>query len=318
MKTRLLGLTALALLVPSAAADAAVTGTYEVSGGDSVFVRSRPASWVTGTLYRVGPAVPGPEHIDVQEISPNGWAYGYVYGSFHGCGWVDASFLKKINNSVSQTCPTDAATRMPAPDQIFSAWSDDNQNGRPYHTVDCAPAGATLSAYGNYRGGTFTNKYGPLEANHAVAWLYTTHDGGAVLVKDGANDVGAPAWFFIPAQCVAAGNPTAGDPGGDPGSPGDPGCPPEDPACVPPEPPCPPDDPACTPGDPGLPPDDPGAPTDPGDPVQTPPGTPGRTRNKVCWKTSQSTYCRHLRRRCRHDHNHGSRCRRALHGRKRH
>src|SRR4051795_12551692 len=109
MKLRLLpALTALALLVPAAAASA--DGTYEVVNADSVYVRPKPQSWVTGTLFRVGPNVAGVEHMDVQEVSPAGWAYGYVYGEFQGCGWVAVSYLHKINDTVGKRCGADAAT----------------------------------------------------------------------------------------------------------------------------------------------------------------------------------------------------------------
>src|ERR1700742_2128730 len=196
MKLRLIPvLAAAALLVPAAAASA--EGTYEVVNADSVYVRPRPQSWTIGTLYRVGPNVAGVEHMDVQEISPGGWAYGYVYGEFQGCGWVDAGYLHKINDTVGKRCSTDPSVRTPTPDQLFSDYSDpDTPNGRNYHTVACATPGA----YGNYRGGTFANKYGDLPANHAVDWRYTTKDGNGVLVKDTSNGVGAPAWFFVRAD----------------------------------------------------------------------------------------------------------------------
>src|SRR3954468_13573347 len=85
-------------LVPAAAARA--EGTYEVANADSVYVRPKPQSWTIGTLYRVGPHVSGVEHMDVQEVSPAGWAYGYVYGEFQGCGWVDAGYLHKVDDTV--------------------------------------------------------------------------------------------------------------------------------------------------------------------------------------------------------------------------
>ena len=107
--------------------------------------------------------------------------------------------------TVGKRCSTDAATRDPTPDQLFSDYSDPaTPNGRNYHTVACASPGA----YGNYRAGTFSNKYGDLPANHAVDWRYTTKDEAGVLVKDTSNGVGAPAWFFVRADCVAPGNPT--------------------------------------------------------------------------------------------------------------
>jgi hypothetical protein len=255
---------AAALLLPAAAS---AEGTYEVVDADSVYVRPKPQSWVTGTLFRVGPNVAGVEHMDVQEISPAGWAYGYVYGEFQGCGWVDASYLHRINATVGKRCSTDPSVRDPSPDRLFSDYSDPaHPNGRNYHTVACATPGA----YGNYRGGVFSNKYGELPANHAVDWRYATKDGAGVLVKDTSNGVGAPAWFFVRADCVAPGNPTA------PSTPG--------PAPPPPAPPAP-----------------------------TPPAP---TQGKTCWRTSATTYCKHLRRRCKRNHDHSARCRRALHGRK--
>jgi hypothetical protein len=259
---------ALLIAAPAASAD----GTYEVTNADSVYVRPKPQSWVVGTLYRVGPNVAGPEHMDVQEISPGGWAYGYVYGAFHGCGWVDAKYVRKINATVGNRCSTDPSVREPSPDDLFSDYSDPaHPNGRNYHTVACASPGA----YGNYRAGTFSNKYGDLPANHAVDWRYTSKDEAAVLVKDTSNGVGAPPWFFVRAECVAPGNPT--------------------PTSTPP----PPAPPAPTPPTPT--------------PVPTPPSAPA-PRAKTCWKTSASSYCKHLRRRCRRAHNHSARCRRALHG----
>ena len=90
---------------------------------------------------------------------------------------------------------------------MFSAWSDPaHANGQQWHTIECAPAGATRSAYGNYRG-DFTNKYGAQPANHKVDWRYTTKDGAAVMVKDTSNTAGAPPWLFMPRGCAAPGPP---------------------------------------------------------------------------------------------------------------
>jgi hypothetical protein len=268
-----------AVLVPlvlPAVATAAGIGTDEVSGSDSVYVRPRPQSWTIGTLYRVGPNVPGVEHMDVQEISPGGWAYGYVYGSFQGCGWVDAGYLRKVNSTVSKPCPTDDATRQPGPESMFSEWTDPAKpDGKDWHTIECAPAGASRAAYGNYRRGGFVNKYGDLPANWPVDWRYTTKDGVAAMVKDTSNPVGAPAWFFVPRACVTAGPPS--------------------PPATSPQPPAPPASPPASP---------------------PPPAAPGQgtARRRVCWKNSRSGYCKRLRRACRRKHKHTPRCRRALHG----
>ncbi|HEX2070880.1 MAG TPA: hypothetical protein VHF90_04440 [Thermoleophilaceae bacterium] len=183
------------VLPASASADA----TYSVTS-DSVYVRPKPQSWAIGTLYRG-------EHMDVQEITAGGWAYGYVYGSFNGCAWVDQTYIRKSDSTVVNRCPTDDATRKPAESQMFSAWSDPAKpDGVEWHTVDCAPAGATRSAYGNYRG-DFKNKYGEIPVNSGIDWRYTTKDGAAAMVKNTANAVGAPAWFFIPRACIAPGPP---------------------------------------------------------------------------------------------------------------
>jgi hypothetical protein len=270
--------TALALLVTPAAASAQ-QGTYEVYGVDNVYVRPKPQSWTTGTLYRVGPNVPGVEHIDVQEITPGGWAYGYVYGAFEGCGWVDRTYLRKVDDDNAKMCPTDDATRLPGPESMFSAWTaPENPDGKQYHTVDCAPsAGTPRGAYGNYRRGGFINKYGDLPVNHPVDWRYTTKDGVAAMVKDTSNGIGAPPWFFVPAACIAPGNPPS--PAG-----------PTPPAPTPP------------------------APTPPADPgTTTPPPSSGTTR-RVCWKTSKSAYCKKLRKTCKRKKSTSKRCRRALRG----
>ncbi len=145
--------------------------------------------------------------MDVQEITEGGWAYGYIYGSFNGCGWTAAGYMKKSDSTVANRCGTDDATRKPSEVQMFSEWSDPAKpDGVDWHTVDCAPAGATRSGYGNYRG-DFKNKYGEMPVNHKVDWRYTTKDGTAVMVKDTSNPVGAPPWFFMPRACVAPGPP---------------------------------------------------------------------------------------------------------------
>jgi hypothetical protein len=275
---RRLGLFLLAFLVTAAPAQAAGIGTNEVYGSDSVYVRPKPQSWTIGTLYRVGPNVAGVEHIDVQEVTPGGWAYGYVYGSFQGCGWVDATFLHKVDSDNAKTCPTDAATRMPGPESMFSAWTDPAKpDGKDWHTIECAPADASRAAYGNYRGGRFTNKYGDLPANWPVDWRYTTKDGAAAMVKDTSNPAGAPAWFFVPRACVAEGPP---------------------PSAAPPPPPAqqqpPPDQ----------------------TPPATPAPGAAAPQRRVCWRSSRSGYCKRLRRACRKKHKNTPRCRRALHGRK--
>ena len=271
-----------AALVLHAGAAVADQGTYEVSA-DNVYVRPKPQSWVIGTLFGSGPNVSGREHIDVQEVTPGGWAYGFVYGSFQGCGWVAVGSIRKVNDSVSKHCATDDGTRMPGPESMFSDWTDPDQpNGRQYHTVDCAPAGATArGAYGNYRRGEFANRYGALPANHPVDWRYTTKDGAAAMVKDTSNGVGAPPWFFVPAACIARGNPPAATP-----APPASGTPPATQPATPPTP-------------------------------STGPGGQGPASRPVCWKTSRSGYCKRVRRACRRTRSHTPRCRRALTGTRR-
>ncbi len=185
-------------------ATASADATYSVTS-DSVYVRPKPQSGAIGTLYRG-------EHMDVQEVTAGGWAYGYVYGSFNGCAWVDQTYLRKSDSTVANPCPTDDATRKPSEAQMFSAWSDPAKpDGVEWHTVDCAPAGATRSAYGNYRG-DFKNKYGEISVGSGIDWRYTTKDGAAAMVKNTANTVGAPAWFFIPRACIAPGPPAPAPP----------------------------------------------------------------------------------------------------------
>ena len=71
------------LLFPSSASAAGI-GTNTVDA-DSVYVRPEPQSWAIGTLYRG-------DRMDVQEVTDGGYAYGYIYGSFNGCG-VDCDRL---------------------------------------------------------------------------------------------------------------------------------------------------------------------------------------------------------------------------------
>jgi len=145
--------------------------------------------------------------MDVQEVSAAGYAYGYIYGSFNGCGWTAIGYLQKSDSTVANRCSTEDATRKPSEAQMFSEWSDPaHPDGVDWHTIGCAPAGATRSGYGNYRG-DFKNKYGEMPVNHKVDWRYTTKDGNAVMVKDTSNPIGAPVWFFMPRACVAPGPP---------------------------------------------------------------------------------------------------------------
>ena len=194
-----LAATALGLIAPSAAL--AQQGTYEVHNADSVYVRPKPQSWAIGTLYRVGPNVRGVEHIDVQEVSPEGWAYGYIYGSFDGCGWVDVELP--------------AQGRLEQREDLL-----DRRRDAPARAgVCCSPSGRTRSARTaatttrstarrrpDHRAGRtattaaarFVNKYGDLPVNKAVDWRYTTKDGNAAMIKDTSNGVGAPAVVLHP------------------------------------------------------------------------------------------------------------------------
>jgi hypothetical protein len=270
----------LASVLPGAVGAAGI-GSNEVYNADNVYVRPKPMSWTIGTLYRAGPNVPGVEHMDVQEISDAGWAYGYVYGSFNGCGWVDATYLKKDDSTVTTHCSTDPSVRMPDDDSLFASHSDPgNPDGEPYHTVACSPPKGSLGAYGNYRGGEFTNRYGDLAAGKDVGWRFTTKDGAAAMVKDSSNPAGAPPWFFLPASCLAPGPASAAAP------------PPSSPP-------------------PGSPPPS-GTPAPSSGPSSSPSSSPspGKSR-RVCRRHSRSQYCKKLRRTCRRHHSHSRRCRRA-------
>jgi hypothetical protein len=202
-----LGTAALLSLAPAAHAARA----YQIKPQTkTLYIRNKVSGYVIGTAF-------ARQRVDVQlRARKNRWGYGAVYGELGAwagarCGWFQLSGVRQLapRQTAPDLCPRRTGGVPEA--EIFMAGSYFAHAGtgavHPAQIRLCADSGA----YGNYdpSAGTFFSRYGdePTGRGATVPGFgirYLTKDGKAAMIKDSSNPAGAPTWFFMHADCVAA------------------------------------------------------------------------------------------------------------------
>lgn len=204
-------LTLPAVVGPGAAvADAA--SVYRVpSTTRSVYVRNKPFGYVIGTST-------AGDVVDVEQRS-DGFGFGRVRGSFpawqgRACGWVSLvdkrrkRLLTATGDRAGDSC-RGAADRL-GEGLLFQPGSYFANYGAGATAIAVVLPCFDSHAYGNYSPstGAFSSRYptalpfGRGRDGRSLGVRYRTFDGRAVMVKDTGNLAGAPAWFFMRAECV--------------------------------------------------------------------------------------------------------------------
>jgi hypothetical protein len=222
---------AVLLLVPAGTAHAATQWTVDKKAS----VRNYHGDFVIGYVYGAGkgPNTKHSAHVDEQARVGN-WIYGSIDRQFAGwggrsCGWVlvGGGNMHRNGRTVPNGCPNpaprDSASNPLAPRNIFTNYTYLYGTGggtiipaRIAATAGCQAAGGTYG-YGNYnlRTGGWHNRYGA-EPNGRGFLLGVPNDdprgyrgfglryfaGGAALIKDARNRIGAPDWFFVHRECI--------------------------------------------------------------------------------------------------------------------
>jgi hypothetical protein len=219
----------LMVVVPSAQAATQWTVDKKAS------VRNYHGDFVIGYVYGAGqgPNTQHSAHVD-QQARVGNWIYGAIDRQFAGwggraCGWVllGGGNLHRNGRTVADGCPApaprDSRANPLAPRNLFANLSYLYGTGggtiipaRITASPACAAAGGTY-AYGNYNpsSGGWHNRYPP-EPNGRGTLLGVANDdprgysgfglryiaGGAALIKDARNRIGAPDWFFVHKECL--------------------------------------------------------------------------------------------------------------------
>lgn len=192
------GLVLLFSFTPSASAQ-----SYVVDA-DSLYIRLNPRGFFLGTLYR------NAGFYRRQTSNDGNYFYGWGTGNFGACGWVEGAYLNR-GGSTPLHCSTSgfqgygAASRQ----QLLATWAN-NVNDYVANAATPLPlkeggsvvhikVGSTAGFYGNYRGGTFQNRYPglTLDSNSPIAWRWISSDRRAVAVNLNYGQPNA-AWGFIP------------------------------------------------------------------------------------------------------------------------
>lgn len=199
---------AASLVVPALAS---ASGRYSVTQS-SLSVRSKAGSFARGALYRT-------EHVDVHSFNSNNWAWGYVYGTYNGCGWVwgGPGDTRPYLNRGGQSDQGKFKDKCGAPrDFAFSSFGlslgkkgpgPNGNDGSFAHLNDCPSKGY----YGNYDTSSHRLKHplGALKNNADLRYRYTARnsDGSrskVALVREDGNSAG---FFFVRKACVENGKP---------------------------------------------------------------------------------------------------------------
>jgi hypothetical protein len=194
---------------------AEATTRFQVNSTVDASVRNCPPS-STGCGYVIGHLRAGSTFDATYRPSSDSasWAYGYGYGQYNGCGWVQNGNLSSASGTPQTLCSesgtsfhyTSFMTEINA--LPGSGTSDGSPAHIDYNHTNCDPAEAGRG-YGNVNvfgtGATTPDLYyGTLNHGDYVLYRYTTENGMWAMVRDPYPDWGAPAdnWFFVRRSCL--------------------------------------------------------------------------------------------------------------------
>ncbi len=158
-------------------------------------------SWIVNKAsgYYLGRSMVG-WTFDVVSTSPSNWHYGRAIDGINMCGWAMPGSMDAQVGSQGDSCS--AATREEMSHRMSFG---KDYNARPHEATTGSPAAADTSCtvYYNYfygtdwssNGGHWAQPAGP--ASSSVLYRFTTHDNGAVVVRDPVY-----GWGFLPFNCV--------------------------------------------------------------------------------------------------------------------
>ena len=200
---------AVSVLAVTVFAPTHVSAQSYVVDADSLYIRLNPRGFFLGTLYNAG-------FYRRQTSSDGNYFFGYGTGNFQACGWVEAAYLNPGGNTPAACSATGfqgygAESRQ----YLLDTWA---RNVNDYVANAATPlplkdggtvvhikAGSVAGFYGNYRGGTFQNRYTgiSLDSTAKIAWRWISDDGRAVAVNLNYGQPDA-MWGFIPRDDLPA------------------------------------------------------------------------------------------------------------------
>lgn len=173
-------------------------GEYEVTAPELLLHASIDGEPL-GRLYRG-------EVMDVHEVTPDGWAFGFAAGDVQACVW--ARYLDVVPQATifnfeedaepgphAELCQGEEPDAEPRGTDAFASQVSDDEAGTPVRT-DCD--------YSHYwknwdwsNGAGLGPADGKLDRDTEVHWRYVTIDGNGVMARiDGDN------WVFVARPCV--------------------------------------------------------------------------------------------------------------------
>jgi cysteine-rich repeat protein len=136
----------------------------------------------------------------LHETSPAGWRFGRAYGAINFCAWSDPATLGQRIGAEQDSCSEEVRSGLK---DRFTFGRDFNCNPGECGDGTPAPLATDCTFYLNYFHGVnlspgFADPGGTLQAGDTVRYRYTSHDGGAALVRTACL-----GWGIIPRSCVA-------------------------------------------------------------------------------------------------------------------
>jgi hypothetical protein len=214
-------LVAAPLLLVASAPPATGVARFTENGGSNASIRNCPPS--PGCGFSIGTALQNDTFDRTYASSNNDWAYGYLYGSFKGCGWITRDNLVYRSDTGVARCSssgTAISTSVFTNGEIReTALPDGRKDGVNAHIRYSHTNCTDPSAYANARPWdtaqtTGLDRYGALKDGAYVKFRYTSRNGYWAMVHDPyvssrgfvSPRGGAPSdWYFVRRNCVSIG-----------------------------------------------------------------------------------------------------------------
>lgn len=192
--------TLLMTVVQSTEARAFPKGRYRVVAA-GVYVRNTPQGYCLGRLEQN-------QLMDVQFVSPNGWAYGFAEGNVNRAVWaqffgrytkngpIRYNFTRKPVYARRVPSPTDPGKehRLYVPESEWTNGEINNRNAKDGTHTSLSAAGSDVWENWDHNGHWGNHKYrGRLGPYAKVRFRYTTPDGKGAMVRI----EGTEEWVFV-------------------------------------------------------------------------------------------------------------------------
>jgi len=157
-----------------------------------VTVRRAPSSYVLGN------APGGAGWTFDSETARSGWSYGYLYGDYNGCSWIQSTHLYRTGTTGNHYCSA-SGTTFPMRSFAILKNSTPSNDGYPVSTIAATTEYANVDPMGSIAA---RDPIRAVPAGYQVRWRYVTLDSQFVMVRDPNVATGDGNWIFVPRSAL--------------------------------------------------------------------------------------------------------------------